>query len=66
MTSAQQQAELGRRLSVIEVKLTKAWDRLTALPPDRADSEHVLALVKQFEALSDARVRLRRACGVPA
>jgi hypothetical protein len=64
MTPAQQQAELGQRLSAIDAKLTKAWRTLTNLPADRADSD-VSALVEQFEVCSDLRSQLRRSCGVP-
>jgi hypothetical protein len=63
MTPAQQQAELGRRLSVIDRKLAKAWDRLTGWPQTGSD---LTPLVEQYEALSDRRVELRRACRVPA
>jgi hypothetical protein len=65
MTAAQQ-AQLGRRLSVIEVKLAQVWARLTALPADRADSDQVIGLVEQYELCSDRRVELRRACEQPA
>jgi hypothetical protein len=64
--AAQQQAELGQRLARVEVKLAQVWQRLTALPPDQTGEDRLIELVEQFEALSDARVRLRRQCEAPA
>jgi hypothetical protein len=66
MTTGAQQAELGQRLAAISVKLDRALQRLTALPPDQTSEDQVIELVEEFELCSDRRVELRRQCEAPA